>query len=208
MLPDPDTVKPPKKKPAVMHIDLSGDTTSSSEEEQDTDESSEEEEQEEEGELCPHCNDPSDTFVNLLPNEKDCTDFPNYDKLCPTCAHDCWETVGECHLCDKICGLITEQDCQHELHTERLTEVPTQEGDSLDLDEELAVCASCYEFVMGQIADDRKNYRNRKLTLWQKHLPEYTIKPCSHCNERTLAVQCNRGEERIVCNMCFEMYDQ
>ena len=212
MLPDQDQDQdqPPKKKAAIEHIDLSEDTSSSEEELEidcDVSSSDEEEEEQEEGELCPHCECSSDKFVSLSEAEKKRTDFPDYDKLCPACANDCWETVGECHLCDKICGLITTQDWQGVLNTERLTDLPTEEGDRLDLDEPVAACKSCYEIIMADRNKRAKNYKNKELGFWLTHLPEYTIKPCKHCNEHTLAVQCNRLEERIACVQCLETYE-
>lgn len=192
MLPDQDQDQPPKKKAAIEHIDLTDDTSSEEEEDIECDVSSSEEEEQEEGEMCPHCGDPSDKFVNLSSDEKKCTDFPDYAKLCPECAYGCWETVGACHRCDKICGLIPEQDWQGTLHTERLTDVPTQKGD-------MPACESCYEII--------QNYKNRELGLWQTHLPNYTVKHCSRCNEDTLAIQCNRLEERIACVECLETYE-
>lgn len=209
MLPDQDQDQPPKKKAAIEHIDLSEDTSSSEEElEIDCDvSSSDEEEEKEEGELCPHCECSSDKFVSLSEAEKKRTDFPDYDKLCPACANDCWETVGECHLCDKICGLVPEQDWQGTLNTERLTDLPTQEGDRLNLDEPVAACKSCYEIIMADNNKREQKYKHKELGLWQTHLPEYTVKPCVHCNEHTLAVQCNRLEERIACSQCLETYE-
>jgi len=195
MLPDQDQDHPNKKKCVIAHIDLSGDTSSS--EEEDTDESSEEQE-----EQCPHCGDPVDVWITCTESEKKATGFTNYEKLCSQCARDCWDVVGECFLCHNFCGLVSDPKCK-----DRLEDLPPQEGDSTQLDEPLAVCPECYRHHKKQHRKRAKNYTKKDLGLWETHLPEYTLKPCEHCSEHTLAIQCNRLKQRIACSQCGETYE-